>query len=87
MCLNASCYTMGSMKIDEIPFAVSVLLGEADIPLSAYLELQIGDVIVLNQKSEESLRVRIGSVEHYVATAGLFETHKAITIDGRVHTR
>lgn len=73
------------MRIDDIPFSVSVLLGKAEIPLTAYAGLQVGDIIILDQEVSEGLVVRVGSTERYRATAGLYETHKAITIDGRIH--
>lgn len=76
---------MRLMKIDEIPFPIEVLLGRSELPFAAYQGLQIGDVIILDQNTEEGLVVRVGSNAYFRATAGLFETHKAVTIDGRIY--
>jgi flagellar motor switch protein FliM len=75
---------MQIMQIENIPFDVTVLLGKATLPLIAYLGLQIGDIVVLEQSAEKGLVTRVGSTERYLASAGLFETHKAIIIDGHI---
>ena len=73
------------MNLDEIQFEMTTLLGRAEIPMRAYLGLQIGDILVLDQTIEEGLAVRVGEEERYRVSAGLLETHKAIRIDERVH--
>lgn len=75
------------MKIDDLSFEISALLGKATLSFKDYSELQVGDVIVLDQQIEEGLRLRIGTVERYLATAGLFKTHKALLIDERIYPR
>lgn len=72
------------MKVDEIPFEVTVLLGKTSIPVKAYLGLQVGDVLILDQNTEQGLIARVGTAERYFVTAGLIETHKAIIIDERI---
>jgi flagellar motor switch protein FliM len=74
------------MNIDDIQFEVSALLGKALIPVTAYFDLQVGDILVLDQPIEQGLVVRVGIQERYLATAGLFEIHKAIKIDERIHS-
>lgn len=74
------------MHIDDLPFEVTAVLGKAELPLAAYLGLHVGDILVLDQPIEQGLAVRVGEKERYLATAGLFETYKAITIDERIYT-
>jgi flagellar motor switch protein FliM len=77
---------MQMMKLEEIIFEVFVFLGKTSIPMRAYTGLQVGDILVLDQNIEKGLVTQVGSMEYFLATAGLFETHKAITIDERIHT-
>lgn len=73
------------MQIDDLLLEVTAVLGKAEIPLAAYLGLHVGDILVLDQPIEQGLVVCVGKKERYLATAGLFETHKAITIDERIY--
>jgi flagellar motor switch protein FliM len=75
---------MQIMKIEDLSFDVTVLLGKVTLPLKSYLGLQVGDILVLEQSTEKGLVARVGSTERYFASAGLFETHKAIVIDGDI---
>ena len=75
------------MEIEEISFEITALLGKSTLSWGGYLSLQVGDVLVLDQPIEKGLTARIGSEERFLATAGLFETHKAIVIDERLHPR
>lgn len=74
------------MQIEEIPFEVTALLGTASLPQVAYMGLHLGDILVLDQTVDQRLVVRIGKQERYQATAGLFITHKAVTLDERIHS-
>jgi flagellar motor switch protein FliM len=76
---------MRIMKIDTLPFEISVLLGKTDLNIKSCLGLQVGDIIPLEQDVEKGLIVRIGSDDGFLATAGLFETHKAVIIDERIY--
>lgn len=73
------------MQIEEIPFEVTALLGKVELPHTTYKGLLIGDILVLDQTVDTRLIVRIGSQERYRATAGLFITHKAVTLDERIY--
>ena len=74
------------MKLDDIPFEVAALLGKSTISLTDYLGLQVGDILILDQPIEKRLILRAGEQELYQATAGLFETHKAVTLDERIYS-
>lgn len=75
------------MDITHIPFQVTALLGKTSLPLTSYLELQIGDILVLNQPIDQGLVVLVGKQERFRATAGLYLNHKAITLDEPIHSR
>ncbi len=66
----------------EIPLELTPLLGKATLDASDYHSLQVGDVIVLDQKADEPLDVKVGEKLEFKATAGLYHNHKAIKIDG-----
>jgi flagellar motor switch protein FliM len=72
------------MQVDDLLFSLTVLLGRTQIPLTTYLELQVGDILVLDQKLENGLAVRVGSKTLFYGSAGLIGTHKAISIDERI---
>jgi flagellar motor switch protein FliM len=74
------------MQTEKIPFEVTAFLGKTALSLSDYLGLQIGDILVLDQPIEKGLVTCISQSECFLATAGLFETHKAIIIDERIHS-
>ena len=66
----------------EIPLKVTPLLGRAELNAEEYHSLAVGDVIVLDQKATEPLKVKVGDSLEFEATPGLFHNHKAIKIDG-----
>lgn len=74
------------MQIEEIPFEITALLGTTSLPQVVYMGLQLGDILVLDQTVDQRLVVRIGRQERYQATGGLFLTHKAVTLDERIHS-
>ncbi len=73
------------MDLNQILFDVSVILGSADFSHQAYQALQIGDILILKETVEEPLLAKVGSTDYFFATAGLYETHKAVVIDERIH--
>ena len=73
------------MKIEDLPIAVKAILGKAELPLAAYHALQVGDILILDQEVGQPLSVAFGEDEMVVASPGLFETKKAVRIDGKVH--
>ncbi|MCH9611320.1 MAG: FliM/FliN family flagellar motor switch protein [Chlamydiae bacterium] len=66
----------------EISIELKPLLGKAELHAEEYHNLAVGDVIVLDQKAEESLNVVIEDDLVLKATPGLFHNHKALQIDG-----
>lgn len=76
--------TIQIMKIETIPFEVTALLGCTELPMEAYLELQTGDMIVLDQDIPSPISVFIGEKEAFEGSIGLVETHKAIKITKKI---
>jgi flagellar motor switch protein FliM len=68
------------MKVDEIPFEIRVILGELQIPLESYSELQLGDILILNQKINEPLPIRVNEESLFLGHPGIFEKWKGIKI-------
>ncbi len=75
------------MDVDDIPFEIFVLIGEAEIPMGAYLSLQIGDILLLEQEVTTPFIFKVGEQEYFKGRLGLCETHKAVLIDERIHAR
>jgi flagellar motor switch protein FliM len=67
-----------SISITELP--VSVILGKSRISLRDLIELQKGDIVVLDSKKDSLLPVKIGSRTKYFAKVGVHDGHKAVKI-------
>ncbi|MFZ0565331.1 MAG: FliM/FliN family flagellar motor C-terminal domain-containing protein [Chlamydiales bacterium] len=68
------------MRVDEIPWQASVILGQTTLPMAACLELQEGDVLILDQKIDEPLSVQVGEQTPLHGFGGLVHTRKGIKI-------
>lgn len=75
------------MNLEQFPFEISVLLGKAELPMDAYLELKEGDILLLDQKVGEPFQIQVGSETGYLGTLGLLETRKAVKIDERIYPK
>ncbi|MFZ1081863.1 MAG: flagellar motor switch protein FliM [Candidatus Kryptoniota bacterium] len=67
-----------NMSTTTLP--VVVTLGNAAITLRELLELQEGDVVVLNSKKDTLLPVKISSRTKFFAKVGVHDGHKAVKI-------
>jgi flagellar motor switch protein FliM len=67
-----------NISTTELP--VNVLLGRATISLRELLELQTGDVIILDTKKDSLLPVKIASRTKFFAKVGVHDGHKAVKI-------
>ncbi len=72
---------MPIMEINSIPIPVTAVLGKKILSKSDYLELQIGDIIVLDQPIQERVEIRFGEQSRFLGTLGLFNSHKAVVLD------
>lgn len=75
------------MNIEELFFDVTALIGKTEIPMAAYLGLQVGDILLLDQKVGEPFSIEVGEEVRFSGRPGLSETRKAVKIDERIHTR
>lgn len=73
------------MNVEDLNFPVCVSVGSVDFHMSSYLDLQIGDILILDQKVEDPVKVKAGGDVYFFARPGLQETHKAVKIYERVH--
>lgn len=69
---------MRHMKVEHIPLPILARLGQTELPMDAYLGLQIGDIILLDQAVNKPLPIIVGEKEALKGSAGLFENHKAV---------
>lgn len=75
------------MDIEELCFDVTALIGKVEIPMAAYLGLQVGDILLLDRKVGEPFMIEVGEDARFSGHPGLSETRKAVKIDERIHTR
>jgi len=67
-------------NISTTQLPVTVTLGRAGITLRDLVELQSGDVIVLDSKKDSLLPVRVASRTKFYAKVGIHDGHKAVKI-------
>ncbi len=70
--------TLRNLSTTQLP--VSVVLGKSVISLRDLIELQKGDIVVLDTKRDGLLPVKIGSHTKYFARVGVHDGHKAVKI-------
>jgi flagellar motor switch protein FliM len=68
------------MKCVKMP--VRVLLGDSCITIRELLDLQVGDVVLLDRKSGDSLDVMVGCTQKFYARPGLYDGQIAVKIVG-----
>ncbi len=67
-----------NISMTELP--VSVELGKASVPLRDLIELQAGDVIILDSRKDSLHPVKIASRTKFYAKSGVHDGHKAVKI-------
>jgi flagellar motor switch protein FliM len=67
--------------MDEIPFQIRAILGQVTLSKEDFTQLQRGDIVLLDQRLEDPLRVEIGENGHLLGYAGVKEGQKAIKIE------
>lgn len=67
-----------NISITQLP--VSVELGKAALSIRDLLELQVGDVVILDSKKDGLHPVKVASRTKFYARAGVHEGHKAVKI-------
>jgi flagellar motor switch protein FliM len=67
---------MGKVKLP-----ISVELGRTNISLGDFLELEVGDVVVLNQRINKPLNIRVGKKVKMVGVPGRVGNRIAVRVD------
>ena len=67
-------------RIETVKVPVRAILGSSTIPLSDFLELQVGDVIPLDTKVNGELKVLVGDLEKFTAMPGVKKNKLAVKI-------
>lgn len=68
------------LHLSEVLLPVVVELGEANITFQELMDLKIGDIIVLDNKVYNELKVNVNDKLAYYAHPGLVNNHKAVRI-------
>ncbi|NGX53362.1 MAG: Flagellar motor switch protein FliM [Chlamydiae bacterium] len=68
------------MDIEAIPVEVVALLGKSELPKEVIDQLEIGDILPLNQKTDTSLTLTVDGEKRFSGQPGLSNTQKAIKI-------
>jgi flagellar motor switch protein FliM len=69
-------------QIKSVKIPISVLLGDAFITVKELLDLQVGDVVLLNRKTGDDLDVMVGPSQKFYARPGLSNDQVAVKIVG-----
>lgn len=71
----------------HIPVKVSIETGETSFPMESLVSLQIGDTIVLDQREEWPVVIKVAGKNKLYAKARMDSTHKAFGISGYIRPR
>lgn len=69
-------------QISSVRIPVSVILGDTTVTVRELMELQSGDVVLLNTRKDQHLDVWIGGSKKYLAHPGLHDNQLAVKITG-----
>jgi len=67
-------------EIEELPLPVSAIIGQVRLSIRDLLQLQQGDVLVLDKNKDSDLMVKIGGKTKMAASTGIVGRKKAIKI-------
>jgi flagellar motor switch protein FliM len=71
-------------RVKKTPIPLYVSLGEADITIKDLLMLEVGDVVKLNTKVKDSLKIYLGDKVKYLGIPGNIGTHYGVKIEKAV---
>jgi flagellar motor switch protein FliM len=71
----------------HIPVKVSIETGETSFPMESLVSLQIGDTIVLDQREEWPVVIKVAGKNKLFAKARMDSTHKAFGVSGFIRPR
>ena len=67
--------------LQQLPVSVEVVLGSAELKLSELSSLQIGDVVLLDQRTTEGVVARVGGQNLFRGLAGRLGSWKAFQVE------
>ncbi|NGX55303.1 MAG: Flagellar motor switch protein FliM [Chlamydiae bacterium] len=68
------------MNIETIPIEIVALLGKTELPKEVIDQLEIGDILPLDQKTDSPLSLTVDGEKRFSGQPGLSNTQKAIKI-------
>ncbi len=68
------------MRVEDISFEFTAILGRTTLPMAACSELEVGDILILDQKVADPLSLQVGEQTYFRGYPGLYEKHKGIKI-------
>lgn len=69
-----------SKNLDHVPLNLEVLLGESQMTISDFLEMEEGDIIQLNDKTSKPLTMYIEDRPYYKVKPGMIEDNLAVEV-------
>lgn len=81
---NANYRNYIKKQLHSVRIPVRVILGDAAVTVRELLELQVGDVVLLNRSKDEQIDVLVGGSRKYLARPGLSENKLAVQITSQV---
>jgi flagellar motor switch protein FliM len=67
-------------EIESLPLPISVLIGQTKLTIRDLLQLQHGDVLVLDKQKNSDLAIQIGNKTKMAGTSGLIGRKKAVRV-------
>src|SRR5262249_2050796 len=71
----------------SVPVNLAINTAETQFPMHALLSLQVGDTLVLDQREEAAVILKVAGKSKFHAKARLESTHKAFVITGYMRPR
>ncbi|MFC6465706.1 flagellar motor switch protein FliM [Marinilactibacillus sp. GCM10026970] len=69
-----------SKNLEQVPLNLEVLLGESQMTISDFLEMEEGDIIQLNEKTSKPLTMYVEDKPYYKVKPGMIEDHLAVEV-------
>ena len=67
--------------VSSLPITLEIVLGDAELKLSQLSRLQVGDVVLLDRRTDEGATARAGGVDLFHGQLGRVGSWKALRID------
>jgi flagellar motor switch protein FliM len=74
-------------QLRNIPVNISIETAESSFPMESLLSLQVGDILVLDQKQEWPVQIKVAGKNKLHAMGQIDSTRKAFAITGYVRPR